>query len=90
MSEADHIAAHRCASRHRSEIEKSALCGCFYCGETFENNRIQQWTDAGQTALCPHCGIDAVIGNASGYPLTPQFLGEMKRYWFGKEPDDFA
>jgi hypothetical protein len=36
----------------------------------------------GQTALCPKCGIDAVIGSASGYPISREFLAEMHRHWF--------
>jgi len=36
------------------------------------------------TALCPHCGIDSVIGSASGYPVSePQFLKAMHDHWFG-------
>jgi acetone carboxylase gamma subunit len=38
----------------------------------------------GQTALCPECGIDSVIGDASGYPITEAFLGKMKTFWFGQ------
>jgi hypothetical protein len=34
------------------------------------------------TARCPRCGIDSVIGSASGYPITREFLQTMKSYWF--------
>lgn len=34
------------------------------------------------TALCPYCGIDAVIGESAGYPLTEEFLKKMRDYWF--------
>jgi len=34
------------------------------------------------TALCPHCGIDSVIGESSSVPITKEFLGKMKKYWF--------
>nr|QGW61148.1 hypothetical protein ICEMyc226_00116 [Mycolicibacterium sp.] len=36
----------------------------------------------GQTALCPYCGIDAVIGDAAGYPITREFLEAMRAQWF--------
>ena len=36
----------------------------------------------GQTALCPYCGIDSVIGDSSGFPTTTEFLSKMKSYWF--------
>jgi hypothetical protein len=74
--------AHHHSSGHRDELMRSTLCGCFYCGETFEVSQIQQWIDDGHTALCPHCEVDAVIGSASGFPVTDSFLQEMHNYWF--------
>jgi hypothetical protein len=35
-----------------------------------------------QSAMCPKCGIDSVIGSRSGYPITIEFLGRMKERWF--------
>lgn len=37
-----------------------------------------------QSAMCPKCGIDSVIGSRSGYPITPEFLRRMERRWFSK------
>ena len=34
------------------------------------------------TAVCPYCGIDAVIGESSGYPITAEFLKRMRKRWF--------
>ena len=34
-------------------------------------------------ALCPSCGIDSVIGDASGFPITEEFLVAMEARWFG-------
>jgi hypothetical protein len=62
------------------------MCGCFYCCAVFTPERIVDWTDElggeGQTALCPVCGIDSVIGDRSGFPISPEFLQRMKRHWF--------
>lgn len=76
------------ASCHRAELTASAMCGCFYCCTEFEPDQIREWVDqdaqgVGQTALCPSCGVDAVIGSASGYPLTQAFLQQMHGHWFG-------
>jgi len=60
----------------------SERCGCFYCMKTFLSAEIEEWTDNEQTAFCPRCGIDSVIGSKSGYLITPEFLEEMNRYWF--------
>ena len=41
-----------------------------------------QWHPDGATALCPKCGIDSVIGDNSGYPITTEFLQQMRKRWF--------
>ena len=74
--------AHRFSSLHRKELEKDKFCGCFYCGKIFHPSNITEWIDDGNTALCPYCGIDAVIGESSGYPITEQFLKGMYMEWF--------
>ena len=78
----DILVAHTHSSKHHEEIVASKMCGCFYCLRTFSPNDIVEWIDDGQCAMCPRCGIDSVLGDKSGYPLTPEFLGKMKRYWF--------
>ena len=75
-------AAHKHCVRHRAEIEVSDLCGCFYCLSTFVPSEIMEWTDDGQTALCPRCPVDAVLGSASGLPITREFLARMHERWF--------
>mgnify|MGYP003454409053 FL=1 len=85
----DHVDARKFSSRHRQQIENSAACGCFYCLRIFSPQDITQWWEESKnsdlesaTAVCPHCGIDAVIGSASGYPITQAFLEKMKGQWF--------
>jgi hypothetical protein len=79
--------AHRHSSQHRAELLESEKCGCFYCQQIYSPSEITDWTDSdatgqGQTALCAKCGIDSVIGDRSGFPITPDFLAEMNRHWF--------
>ena len=39
--------------------------------------------DVHATAFCAKCGIDSVIGDASGYPINdPVFVELMGLYWF--------
>jgi hypothetical protein len=83
----DHIAAHQSSIYHETEVMKSETCGCFYCLEIFAPAAIEDWTDENsedieRTALCPKCGIDAVIGSASGFPVTKEFLRKMRDHWF--------
>jgi len=81
-------AAHNKSSNQRDEVLKSECCDCFYCLSIFKPNELIEWVDqdengTGQTALCPNCGIDSVLGSNSGYPVNDiSFLKEMKSYWF--------
>ena len=83
--------AHRHCSLHAEEIGRSTVCGCFCCRNTFAPTEIIEWIDdqhvgegrTGRTALCPKCGIDSVVGDASGFPLTREFLEAMYARWFG-------
>jgi|EndMetStandDraft_9_1072997.scaffolds.fasta_scaffold21741_2 hypothetical protein len=77
-------AAYWHTSNHRGVLEQSDVCGCFYCCQTFVVTEVEKWLrEKSGTAVCPHCGIDSVIGSASGYPVNePQFLQAMHAYWF--------
>lgn len=75
--------AHEKSARHKDELLKSALCGCFYCCNTFEPSEITEWIeDMGrETAICPKCGIDSVLGDE--FPVQDHvFLKSMKKIWF--------
>jgi hypothetical protein len=74
--------AHGHSIRHRAEIEASDRCGCFYCRRIFGREKIKEWVDDDDTALCPHCGIDSVLGSASGYKILVPFLCQMHAAWF--------
>jgi hypothetical protein len=81
--------AHRRSSNHRAEIMASQSCGCFYCGAIFPPERVEEWVDevdgVGQTALCPECGIDSVLGDRVGGSISRGFLQRMKDFWFGDD-----
>jgi hypothetical protein len=74
--------AHKRSINHRDEVETSTVCGCFYCLSIFPPAEIVDWTDEDQTALCPKCGIDSVIGDRSGFPISTEFLATMRSHWF--------
>ncbi len=79
----DPIAAHRHSINHRPQLTGDKVCGCFYCLAIFDPAEIEEWIpDTCGTAICPHCGIDSVIGESSGYPITTEFLREMHGHWF--------
>lgn len=86
MDELELEKAHRHSINNESEIEKSSVCGCFYCKKIFTPSIIQEWLndDKDDTALCPYCQIDAVIGSSSGYEITSTFLQELHDKYFNK------
>lgn len=80
--------AHSAASNHMAQLKKDKRCGCFYCLRIYNPAEIEEWIvddnpiDRGGTAVCPYWGIDSVIGESSGYPLSVEFLEKMKKAWF--------
>jgi hypothetical protein len=74
--------AHRFCSYNRNDLEKDTLCGCFYCLKIFNPNEIDEWRDNDDTAVCPYCGIDSIIGKSSEFPITERFLKGMHNVWF--------
>jgi hypothetical protein len=82
MDEAGLKSAHRHCSQHKGEILRSKMVGCFYCKRIFESLEIKDWIHPEQTARCPHCGIDSIIGDASGFSIDANFLDEMHQCWF--------
>ena len=79
----DCIDAHRFSINNRDALQRDAVCGCFHCLKIFNTKEISEWiSDTSGTAVCPYCGIDAIIGAYSGYPITYDFLEKMHQHWF--------
>lgn len=78
----DLLEAHNYSFKNRKQLEKDKKCGCFYCCKIFNPKDIEEWCDDEDTAICPYCGIDSVIGESSGYPIDEKFLSDMKKHWF--------
>ena len=83
------LAAHKATVYNQEQIKKSKTCTCFYCGYIFNPQEIEEleWTDLkspkGATLLCPMCGIDCILGDASGYPIQdPEFINACTEDWF--------
>ena len=75
--------AHEYCIHNKPKLLKNQKCGCFYCCKTFASKEIIDWVEEEpETALCPYCGIDTVIGEYAGFPLTKEFLDAMRKKWF--------
>ena len=82
MSLDELVAAHRHSYRNRVEMEQSIRCGCFCCGSIFDATEVEDYIDDGETALCPYCDVDSVVGDASGIELNPIVLNELNKMYF--------
>lgn len=59
---------------NREQIEKSDNCCCYFCLNYFLASEVTEYCkelDGKETALCPHCSIDAVIAEDSEGKLPP-------------------
>ena len=78
--------AHMHSTCNKEEIENSTICYCFYCCGSFSPDKIKEWIKEnkliGETAICPNCGIDAVLSDNCGLTITDEFLKQLHEYWF--------
>ena len=75
------------AEDNEIEIVQSKKCGCYFCRQVYDARNVQEWIDdeRGVTALCPECGMDAVIGDASGIEISKPLMKEMNLAFYGEE-----
>jgi len=69
---------------HRKQLLASEIAVCFYCFAEFSPASITEWTDGepiGQTALCPYCEVDAVVGFNG--PVEHAWVTEAHNRGFG-------
>jgi len=77
--------AHKHTRNNYDELKSSRYCGCCCCMSIYPSAKVNRACCISMerdTFFCPLCGIDCVIGDASGYELTPEFLGAMNEHWF--------
>ena len=71
---------------NRNSIQSSQRAGCFACGHLFDAAQVVDWLDEQYeqqaSAVCPRCGVTAVIGDAAGYPIDEDFMAAMHACWF--------
>lgn len=82
------LLAHDRSFKNMASLKKDQLCGCFDCLKTFRASEIKEVIPergGGKTACCPYCGMDAVLGESSGFPITEEFLKKMNKYWLSSE-----
>lgn len=75
-------------------VKSSQMCGCYYCCRIFPSSEVTDadWVpDAhGRTVVCPYCGIDSVLGDASPIPVQGDVLEELHEHMFGIPEEERA
>lgn len=73
---------------HNNDVEilDSKECVCLACRRSFSARSVSDWfNDKGNnTALCPECGMEAVLGDASGIVLNHEDVLAISNLLFGK------
>ena len=72
--------------KNEESILKSNLCGCFHCisilaATDIKSSEMMVEKDGFRTAICPICGIDSVLGDAS-VEVSAELLEAMNEYYF--------
>jgi hypothetical protein len=81
--------AHKHCGNNREVIAVSANCGCFHCLEIYPAAEVREYTSPAD-AICPKCGIDSVLADASGVEINVLFLSAMCERWFSYAEDEPA
>ena len=59
-------------------ILNSKIVGCYHCFKHYALSKISSFVKNNNIPVCIHCGVDAVIGDFSGLPVTDEkFLQKM-------------
>jgi len=74
------------SSGHRERLLRSQFAVCYYCSAEFSPTAVVEWTDEdvqgiGQTATCPYCSVDAVVGFDG--PVDRDWLAQAHVHSFG-------
>ena len=81
----EYMAAQEQAWLYSEKIRQSKVCGCYHCLMIFTRWNIKEWIDDvynHPVPLCPYCQQDSVIGDEHGYPITEEFLKEIRDYCY--------
>ncbi|RDJ35599.1 MAG: cytoplasmic protein [Crenarchaeota archaeon] len=68
------------AMRNKAQLTTAKNAGCYQCGKIFDTKEIKEFTDQGETALCPYCEIDSVIAETN-IKLSEEYLKAIKEFW---------
>ena len=71
---------HKHSFNNKFEILNSHKCACFHCFRIYDSADVDTFskeTDGQETALCPLCISNTIIGDASGFNLTDELIDTL-------------
>ncbi len=69
------------------EILNSDTCSCLFCRQTYSARDVSDWVnddDGSLSAICPICGMEAVVGDKKKGRISHEDLKELNLRYFGK------
>lgn len=73
----------RVCRRSIDDAESKGLhAGCYACCTIFPSSEVLEFLEAPERAICPRCGVDAVLLDDPGYPVNSKMLAAARRHHF--------
>lgn len=73
------INAYDSTKNNEENMGVSNKCGCYSCLKIFQARDVKKYID--DTAVCPYCGEQSLIPDASGILLDDDFLNCVNKFW---------
>lgn len=74
----DAIALDLKSTNNREALKATLHASCYCCIKTFNSSDIVDWADYGRTAVCPLCGVDAIVPGI----IAIEVLQRLNQHWF--------
>ncbi len=76
------LMAPKIAMHNKSKLSFVNECVCYYCLKIYNTSEIKEWTDKDDTAICPYCGVDAILPINNEEDKNLEVLSKIHKYWF--------
>ena len=73
---------HTYSANNKRTIALASKCYCFHCLAVLEPEAITDYLADEQTAICPKCGVDAILPDSIEETIDENIIAEMNAYWF--------
>lgn len=79
----DYLKHREYAFNNKDKVQISEKAACFYCLACFDAAECVEFTDEDNddTAICPKCGVDFVLPDTSGLPITDVHFMTGMQFW---------